>query len=247
MAQAHVSVAKLNEPFDDFNMTFQVALIGDDCAVLGSDRLLVERGLRGFIRGRTPHQSVPSRKICWPDDGAVVCAFAGGPYAETTARSVASSCVPQGLSDLAWRNCLEAAARGGTEYEEHILDEILVVRCDNCSILKMVRQGCDRPTFTPVEAHICAGLDANARALPQLLWRERMSAEELTTLAILTIEAAHQEFPSYVGCGADIAIISTSARTNFQTYTSAQCADILNDFVANARQRLRPVAPPIEP
>src|SRR5271157_5270562 len=81
MSQAPVYYA---DPYagwlDDFAMTFQIVLVGQDGIVLGSDRLFVERGLRDLMqRKRQSYRPTTNSKFYVSADELTVCAFAGGP------------------------------------------------------------------------------------------------------------------------------------------------------------------------
>jgi len=56
MSQSQYFYSTPEELFEDFDMTFQTALIGSGGIVLASDRLFVERGLRGALKSRTPYE-----------------------------------------------------------------------------------------------------------------------------------------------------------------------------------------------
>jgi hypothetical protein len=238
MPQVRTCYASIEELMDDFAMTFQVALMGKYGLVLGSDRLHLERGLAGFMKRRTPHQTTRGSKIHVSYDEAVICAFAGGPNSETIARRIATECSPRGLSNIDWRNSLEAVAKSVSQYEEHILDEVLVIRADNRSILKLMRQQRDDPTFTPVDSAIFSGIDSDARAIPKLFWRDDLTTDELTTLAIVSIDYARQEFPNMVGGGADIVAVDYSGKITQRTYSGYESARICESFVDRAHRTL---------
>src|SRR5271165_3048528 len=189
---------------DDFAMTFQIVLVGKDGIVLGSDRLFAERGLRALLqKQRTTLQRTTGTKICTAADNAVVCSFAGGPYSETIARRIVTDCNPLGRSDIDWRNCLEVAAKNITDYEEHIVDEVFVIRTDNRSVVKIIRQQKDDPTFTPVTGHMFSGIETDAIIVPKLFWRADMECDELRTLAVVAVVLASQEAPHLIGGGID--------------------------------------------
>ena len=219
-------------------MTFQVALIGNNGIVLVSDRLFVERGLRGFMDKRTPHQRQVSEKIMTSGDKNTVCAFAGGPHSETIARRIVTACNPHGLSDVEWRNSLEAATKLITKYSENLLDEIIVIRCDNVSVLKLIRQQNNDPSFMAVTSQVCSGIDSYARAIPQFFWHSDMDVEALTTLGIVTIDYARLEHPHLIGGGIDIVKIDSKGNFTKQSFEESETAEIRAAFVEQVRRSL---------
>jgi hypothetical protein len=97
-------------PAEEYLMTFQVALVGTDGVVLGSDRLFDDR--RHQWRSDHPlyqnlSQRVAAKKIIISNDGSVVCGFAGGPESEPMARAIATNARPQGMTELDWKNRVE--------------------------------------------------------------------------------------------------------------------------------------------
>src|ERR1035437_95140 len=154
---------------DDLDMTFQVLFVGIDGIVLASDRLFRTRGLREMIQSHRPsYQPTLGTKIYISDDGLTVCSFASGPYSETIARRIVTTCCPSGLSEPHWRNSLESTTKGITEYSEQLSDELLVIRVDNMTALKLIRQQNDDPTPTPVDSHMWSGLETDAILIPTL-------------------------------------------------------------------------------
>ena len=238
MPQAQSVYLNPEELLEDFDMTFQTALLGTDGMVLASDRLLVERGLRGLVKSRTPYERTVGKKIHISEEKSVICAYAGGPYSEAIARRIVTDCDPRGLSDIAWRNCLENATKLVTEYEDNTADEILVLRCDNTSALKLIRQRNDDPTFTPVTSQMCSGIDSDAKAIPRFFWHANANMRELCTLALVTIDYAHQEFPGHVGGGADVVKIDKRGNLSEKSFTLEELAQTRSAFTDRVRQAL---------
>jgi hypothetical protein len=106
------------------------------------------------------------------------------------------------------------------------------------SVVKLERQQRDMPTFTPVSSFVCAGIDSDARAIPKLFWREGMTVGELETLAIVSIDYAHQEFPNLVGAGADILSIESNGQISEREVSADECGEIRKRFISKAREGL---------
>jgi hypothetical protein len=235
MSQLLVCCTSVEELLDEFGMTFQVVLIGADGVVLGSDRLFAERGLRGALGiGKNF-----SKKIYISDDKSVVCAFAGGPNSEVIARRITTECKPSGLSDMQWRNRIEEAAAPITEYEEHIVDEVIVIRADNNSVLKVIRQRNETPNFSPVSQFICSGVGADAPLIPKLLWRPDLSVNQLKNLALVAVEYAHKEFPNLVGGGANLIALKSNGEMSEVSYSDTQVTKICAEFIQKFYRSLK--------
>lgn len=227
MSQLSVFYSSVEELLDEFGMTFQVVLIGNDGIVLGSDRLFAERGLRGALGiGKNF-----SKKIFVSDDRSVICSFAGGPNSEVIARRIATECKPTGLSDMHWRNRIEEAAAPITQYEEHIVDEILVIRADNNSVLKLIRQRNETPNISPVDQFICSGVGADTLSVPKLFWRNNLNLNQFEKLAIVAVEYAKKEFPNLVGGGTDIVVLNNDGEITEKSYSDTEAAQIQSEFI----------------
>lgn len=193
-------------------MTFQVALIGCDGLIIASDRMMVDRrwGPRAFaVHQAELNQRMRGTKTILSDHNDVVCAFAGGPAAESMARAIASDCRPEGLSLLQWQNCVEDAVKSIRGSGYHVLDEILVARTDDWHyLLRVLVQNTEAPSFLTVEEYVCTGdILGSARFLIDHFWRKDMNVSQLKKLALLAIAYASKENPSGIGGGADIVTI----------------------------------------
>lgn len=226
---------------DDFDMTFQVLLIGDDGIVLASDRLFRTRGLREMMEAKRPsYQPTLGTKIYISDDNLTICSFAGGPYSEKIARRIVTTCCPSGLSEPHWINAIEAAAKGITEYSEQLSDELLVIRADNVTALKLIRQQSDDPTPTPIDSCMYAGLETDAILIPKLFWRSNIKCERLRTLAIVSITQASIEAPHLIGGGVDVVVVSADRRVEQSQYNQAEADVIREAFMTRIWEGLLP-------
>lgn len=231
---AYTSDAALLE---DLDMTFQIALVGNDGVVVASDRLFVERGLAGHLATlRHSFQRQTATKIHESHDKKVVCAYAGGPYAETIARRIVTGCNPAQLSDVEWRNRLELAIKEVNDYADNTVDEILVCRTDQLSVLKITRQRNEDPGFMAITEFACSGVDSHARVLPKISWGVDMDLAQLSHLAAVTIAHAHEEFPSLVGGGADILTIDKMGHIEKKQFTQEEIDRTRIDFSRKIRE-----------
>jgi hypothetical protein len=180
---------------------------------------------------RPSYQPILGPKIYVSDDNLTVCSFAGGPYSEKIARRIVTTCCPSGLSEPHWINTLEDAAKGITEYSEQLSDELLVIRADNMTALKLIRQQSDDPTPTPIDSCMYSGLETDAILLPKLFWHSGMKCEQLRTLAIVSIIQASIEAPHLIGGGIDVVVLSTDRHIEKFRYSQAQASDIRDKFM----------------
>jgi hypothetical protein len=237
MPQPRVCYSGLDDLLKDFGMTFQIALISKNGAVLGSDRRFIERippdSQNSTSRRRTLYQPTYAKKARISANRNVVCVFAGGGYSQTIADNIVLDCDPTGLTDAEWGRCLRTAGSDLPEYRgEFISDEVIVIRTDNISsAVKVVRQSSDPPTLTPFDSYISAGIDADARVLPRLFWHADMTINQLHTLAVVTVMLVCQENPTLVGGGVDVVAINNDK--NIQEFYHAEEAakKICQDFM----------------
>jgi hypothetical protein len=235
MPQTHFSTIDLLEDFSEHDMTFQVALTSPQGLVLASDRLIVERGLRGFLTNQHSYQRAISKKIVLSDNRDVICAFAGGPYAGNLARHIATNCRPNGLSDLQWHTQLEAEVKQIPQYQEPGLDELLVIRCDTVTALKIMRQNSENPTFTPIDPFLFTGGDKHARTIPELFWHSSIDLEHAAILAVLTVNHARIETPQLVGGGVDVLKVDVSGNISEHYYSDNEAEAIRTAFIQKFR------------
>jgi hypothetical protein len=217
--------------FDEYDMTFQVVLTSHDGLVLASDRLIVERGLHGVFANQHSYQQATSKRVIISDDKTVICAYAGGPNAGTLARHIATNCNPSGLSDLQWHNRLETEVKTMPPYQELGLDEVMVVRCDIVTAVKVIRQHDEEPAFTPANPFLFAGGDRYARQLPSILWHQSIDLDSAGRLAVLTVNQAHTEAPHLVGGGIDVVQIDRQGHITEQHFSDKEADAVRTKFI----------------
>ena len=182
---------------------------------------------------RPSYQPTLGTKIYVSDDNLTVCAFAGSPYSEEIARRIVTTCCPSELSESHWRNTLELAAKGITDYDEQSPDEFLIVRVDNMAAVKIFRQGGDLTPPTPIEdGFMWSGRETDAIIMPKMFWLSGMNCAQLRTLALLSVVQASIEAPHLIGGGIDIVTVNNERRIEpLITYTEPQAKEIRDKFI----------------
>ncbi len=192
-------------------MTFQVALVGADCTVVGSDRLFSEYSRHEV---RNVAQRAPTCKILIAADRSFVCAHAGGAQSREMAREVVNKCQPQNRSQAQWESHLKEILEPIWGTSGEIVDELIIARAGSAVLTIAKRKGGTPTEIASVENYICAGdIYLPARFLPVHLWREDMPEDSLKKLALLTLACAHEDNPSGIGCGYDIVTLRNDAAT----------------------------------
>jgi hypothetical protein len=208
---------ELQEPLDvpspeEQRMTFQIAMVGCDGLVIGSDRRAqyAESGIPRFP------QPISQQKFFVSESQSITCFAAGGVTAINLARKITIDCdLPlgtKGASESEWMQNVYAAAATPPDLPPNSLvsqgeDEILIVRRDvtNAFWLLLRRpRVIPIPTITKVMDRICTGCKTAALFLPAHLWTRDMNTHCLQKLATLTLSYATQEDPSSVGPPFDI-------------------------------------------
>ena len=195
-------------------VTFQIALVGSDGLVVGSDQKAVfGRTVDGKLQFP---QQLHQKKYFTSDDGSVTCFAAGGHAAMNLAVKIVSLCDPVKLpSESRWTDLVrQLAASEMAPYSTP--DELLVVRRDTATAFWLVSRRTAGDTNTiagqkhvyqtvqKISEHVSTGASVAAKFLPQHLWKPNKSIAELKKLALLTMSYAAREEPSFVGPPFDI-------------------------------------------
>ncbi len=213
-------------PEHESEMTFQLVLIGADGLVLGSDRLIDDRRYvpRAYGQWQEEQARISQRpsetKILFSDDGELACGFAGGPAAKSIATAIVSNCHHlNSMSQIAWENHLASEIKSIRGSSAHLLDEVLVIRKDDCrSALRVLVHDNDAPRFLLIKEHICTGdIGVSARFIQEYAWAKGMPVTELEKVALVTLAYASGENPSHIGNG-------------FHTLTASQGNFILREY-----------------
>ena len=218
-------------------MTFQVAAVAMDGAIIGSDRRQIY-----YQKTATANtQSSNVKKIVKGD--FVVCAYAGSEPALLMANAI-SKLNPSGLERLDWFSHVKKTANEGAS--EHAFgsrgqDEVIVARTDQPSNLLMVsKQGTNEATCLEITERICAGSYAPARFIMHHLWRDGATTDDLRPLVLLALAFASKEHPGVVGGGFDLAILRNGTEPVEDTYseTDERLIHALSIFESNMNSGL---------
>ncbi len=189
-------------------MTFQVAMVGSDGIIAGSDRKI---GVRDTHRGESLNdagswQFSSATKILTSADQEVICLFAGTPASKSLARSICRE-ADLNLSDTEWEERLDqlATSRGG--FNAHG-DEAIVIRKRILSKFVHVIPG-QTGSAHENEGFLCAGTRLTSRYLPHRFYK-RLPVSALRDLVLLTLDSAGRERPSEIGEGWNLLEITSS-------------------------------------
>jgi hypothetical protein len=197
-------------------VTFQVALVGCDGVVIGSDRLGKYVPVVAGI-SQLP-QLVLQPKYCVSDDESMACFAAGGNAAINLARQIRADCDPtlklKDATESGWEEAIRRLAAVPTSWpsSSQIADEILVTRKDVCDAFWIVLRRPGTPSTVLKMQHqcFCTGTSTVAQFLPRHLYTPKRSVPELKKLALLTLTFAAKEEPSSVSAPFDIMTLDRS-------------------------------------
>jgi hypothetical protein len=191
-------------------MTFQVALVGTDGLIVGSDRRSIYYSPMGPEDVHSSIQPGENRKFVEAPDKSVVCAFAGSPFAVSLAKAIVYSARYTGaVNDFERGEALNAIAHSLDPLEGMLKDEVLIIRRENLgSVTVMARKGHGSVTTADTTTWICTGNNSvPARFIPWHFWKRR-PVYELGLLALLTLSYAAHEEKSMIGAGFDFIILT---------------------------------------
>lgn len=167
-------------------VTFQIALVGCDGLVIGSDQL--GRSVP-MIDGKPQlAQIVFGPKYCVSAGQSIVCFAAGGISTINLARQIVSECDPASrLKDAAdWELELHRLARTAP-YQSP--DELLIARADVIDAFWRVSRtqlgpGVILPSIQKTRDPFCIGTSTVAKFLPRHLWSPDLPVSQLKKLAL---------------------------------------------------------------
>lgn len=207
-----------SEPAIEDKMTFQLALIGTDGLIVGSDRRIAHRSLRPQTRMAptdiTEWQFMTGSKFKKRDDELVICAFAGGPQAETIAREITlyGNC---SLSGDSWDDDICGIARGIPGQSDR--DQVIVIRRDIPEYVALIDRNHQDTSVLRVYERVCTGANLYARFLAQHVW-QKVNVSALKNLALLSLIYAAKEYPSTIGNGFEIMTLHSNCTVSWDTY-----------------------------
>ena len=181
-------------------MTFQVALVGTDGIIVGSDRRIAMMGAQS---GRKPEwQFIVGSKFVFTKDESVICFGAGGPQAQNIAQAIVNHGDPS-QTYTSWCESLRNIAESVPG--NSVGDEVLVVRKSVPDVILVNRDGRIAGT-SKISDRICTGVTATVRFLTQHFW-EPAPVESLKNFALLVLDYAARERSSEVGFGFDLMVL----------------------------------------
>jgi hypothetical protein len=208
---------------EEQGVTFQIALVGSDGLVIGSDRL----GKYAPTWGARLPQSVSQPKYFVSADNSVVCFAAGGLTSIDLALQISVECeqLPESVdaTELDWRKAIDkiASTLPPLQVSSQIPDEILLTRTDVRDAFWLILRGPGSNTKTRVKKIrqcFCTGASTVAQFLPYHLWSNKRPVSELTKLAVLTLSYAAEEEPSSVGPPFDIMTLDATGRITWSEH-----------------------------
>jgi hypothetical protein len=215
---------------EDSLMTFQVALVGSDGLLVGSDRKCAYRSQepeRGaFLQFEEGAKYVESEGL--------VCFFAGGPQAQSIADAVVRRGALHELSVPAWRADLQKT--GEMIRANSIGDEVIVVRFSTSNAdAALINKKEDAVSVSAIPQHLCTGVNVYARFLTEEFWSNR-SVDSLRKLALIAMGYAAKERPTEVGCGFDLMVLK-DGKVGWESYTEddSRIRSACYDFNLHAR------------
>jgi len=198
----------------ELQVTFQVAMIGTDGLLIGSDRKAATRTFSA-----PDSQSQPGDKFCTNDEGTVLCFFAGGPQAKTIANIITVECDPTEDNITTWHHSLRTAAE--KVKARSVGDEILVIRPHMLDIVLVSKRDIEATVGSPLTEKLCTGVYAHSRFFVEHFWK-LAPLSELRKLMLVTLAYAAQERPESVGDGFDIFTIKNG---NYERETISSDAE----------------------
>lgn len=216
-------------------VTFQIALIGSDGLVVGSDRMVVEAKAypdeEKVMFDRTQQSKFIKNKA-----ESVVCFCAGGADSQNQARDIARECKPVD-SDLEWTTKVGQVASKTVRFTRNdVFNEILIVRRDSPDAVWLVKSDCKGQTYvSKITERKCTGSNALAQFLPSRLWQPTLAIPQLKTLALLTLAYAAKENPSSVGAPFDLVTLDKHEIFDWSKHQSADMDELFAAFDGKLR------------
>jgi hypothetical protein len=201
-------------------VTFQVALIGNEGLVVGSDRRIVRCT---YLQNQNPaFQFGEQDKFLKANDSSAICFFAGGSLSQNIASSIAANYGRKRRSILDWERALRTWANNNRTSETSLMSEqVIVVRQNNPeSVWLITKQGNNPSSAHEITDHVCTGHNASARFLVAQLWARIMSLDKLKILALMVMAYASKEHPTTVGGSYDLLTLDIRQNAQWTHYQS---------------------------
>lgn len=195
-------------------MTMQLAMVGSDGLIVGSDRKVAYRTREG-VTAPYDYQVTSQDKFVRNSDDSLICFFAG----ESAAMSIADAVLTRGDSGLpfyAWREDLKKTAE--TTRPQTTGEEVTVIRhAASSTDIALINNTENGVAVSPISQFRCMGVNVKSRFLTQLFWKET-SVDSLVRLGLAVLGYAARERPETVGCGFDLMVIRNGG-VKWECYT----------------------------
>jgi hypothetical protein len=205
-------------PEEELQMTFQVALVGTDGIILGSDRRLIYSISPTEGNHYAPNQFGEGRKFAVRSDDSLICAYAGSPSSRPTAQGIANAQeYSASLSDYQMEQLILSKSRD-MQGQRWGRDEVLVARASDLQkVLLMARWPQGDPTFNEFTCWVTTGNNSLPARFVLEHFFECRPVAQLEQLAILTLSCAASENPYAIGGGFDLMFLSATG-VEWKTY-----------------------------
>jgi hypothetical protein len=184
-----------------YRVTFQIAMVGRDGIVVGSDRRQSYTAPPNAETGKPLRKLLLGPKYFISPDTSMVCFAAGAGTHIELARRISTNCVTW-TSEREWLTSMESTGCvPPLPAHDEIPDEVLIVRRDSPKKFWLVlRRHGMLPKAFPELGYAFAGTCVYAQFLALRLWRPTRSVSDLKKLALLTLAyAAHEESGAVCG------------------------------------------------
>jgi hypothetical protein len=197
------------------HVTFQVALVGSDGVVIGSDRKVLHVTPvedENPIYQRTEQPKYKKDKL-----ETVACFYAGGADSAKQASNILRASVRKDADS--WESVAEDAARQTHRIaRKDFLNEILIVRKDAQHTIWLLKSNPPDAVICTITTHFCTGTYSDARFLVSRLWRPGLPVAKLKNLALLALAYATKDNSGNIGGSFDIMTMGSDQQFRFEHY-----------------------------
>jgi hypothetical protein len=200
-------------------VTFQIAMVGNDGLVIGTD------SLGRYAAAGQIAQQFSVEKYFISHSGSLICFCAGTNTAVQLARQLSLDCDSVVASDLSAALFASAAKPRGMPVHSPIDDEILVAHTRIADRFWFItrKPGFPAPTIFATSDFVCTGAKTPAIFLPRHLWRGDRSTSELKKLALLTLAYATMQEPGSVGPPYTVMTVAKNGNIEWSQHDQAEC------------------------
>lgn len=182
-------------------MTFQVALVGTDGLIIGSDRKTLTQAPYLPVADTPFAQFQEQCKFVFNEDESVICACSGDQEAQRVARQIVIE-LDSTLNPVRWLAALDSLTER-PNLQRRV--QLIVVRKGYPNQASWVVIGASG-YVSRIEERQCVGVNASACFLLNNFYK-KCSVDDLKALALLTLDYGATEFPTGVGRAYDLLIL----------------------------------------